>query len=379
MKHLMLPFISLTIAGAVFAQTPCTKTDAYHKTGSWASQGADELANADTSFPKAQYTAVLRKAQTVIELLKQANPTPTGLQVSASRAMNGNSYTANGAFQFGARAMYLGYLCDAASSGPKASGKIYLGGETQTWVYVNFNGLFWLINDRMSLGKGYPTADGEIIFYEPRKIGDLKGFTLLKPEIHTDRKEEAVIITASDRSPYKPVSREKFLAARVKFYQRDINKMQKILQVSTADIDKMKAKMASENLLKPQQQAQIVEASLAGQKQRETSFGHAIATDEDEIQKIRAYVDGMSPAERQTQAVVRDPSAALAKLFVSEARGQRLVTVDKGFFDPALPRQAIQMVTVYWSWDENDPPKAEMIRQFKQNFDFGALRQMIGK
>ncbi|MGH9820483.1 MAG: hypothetical protein ACRD43_09975, partial [Pyrinomonadaceae bacterium] len=239
--------------------------------------------------------------------------------------------------------------------------------------------LHWLLNDRMSLGKNYPTADGEIMFYAPKQIGEIKGFPLLKPEIHTDRKEEAVIITAGDRSPYKPVSREKFLMARASFFQRDINKMRAAIQKASTDMDKMRANLARENLLKPEQQAQMIEASLAGQKQTEANLTRAIAVDEDEINKIKTYMAGMSPAEKQTQAIVHDTSAGLANLFVTEASGERLVTVDKSLFDPELPRQTIQLVTVYWSWNDKNPPKAEMIRQFKQNFDFETLRSMIGK
>jgi hypothetical protein len=56
-----------------------------------------------------------------------------------------------------------------------------------------------------------------------------------------------------------------------------------------------------------------------------------------------------------------------------------LVTIDKSFFNPKLPRDVIQLITVDWSWKDKDVPKAEAIRQFKQNFDFEALKQMLGK
>jgi hypothetical protein len=83
--------------------------------------------------------------------------------------------------------------------------------------------------------------------------------------------------------------------------------------------------------------------------------------------------------ERETQAIVRDQGADPDKLFVTEARGgRRLVTIDRSFFDPALPREAIQLITVFWMWNDKDPAMAEFIRQFKQNFDFGTLKQMLG-
>jgi hypothetical protein len=37
------------------------------------------------------------------------------------------------------------------------------------------------------------------------------------------------------------------------------------------------------------------------------------------------------------------------------------------------------LITVYWRWNDRDPAKSELIRQFKQNFDFQALAQMLGR
>jgi hypothetical protein len=79
--------------------------------------------------------------------------------------------------------------------------------------------------------------------------------------------------------------------------------------------------------------------------------------------------------------VVRDWNAMppRGKLFVSEAEGGlRLVTVDHAYIDPALPRSAVQLITVYWRLDGN-PAKREVIRQFKNNFDFAALQRMLDR
>ena len=89
----------------------------------------------------------------------------------------------------------------------------------------------------------------------------------------------------------------------------------------------------------------------------------------------------MSPAERQTQAIVRDPFAGKDRLFMSEAKGGKpVVSVDRDFFNAKLPRSTIQLIIVYLDWNKNDPAVAEEMRQFKQNFDFfEALKQMLGK
>jgi len=102
---------------------------------------------------------------------------------------------------------------------------------------------------------------------------------------------------------------------------------------------------------------------------------------EDDIAKIESAISRSSPAERQMQAVIGDNWTSLERFFVpeSERNSIRLVTIDKSFFDPKLPRETIQFITVYWTWKEKAAPAAELIQQFKQNFDFEALKQMLGK
>jgi hypothetical protein len=306
-------------------QKPCTNADASQKVGSWDKQETDSLATADPSFPKEQYKPVLAKAQKVIELLKQANPQPIGIQAYAYRNISGSSYTANGALPFGVEASYENYICMPDTPGDSERGQIVPNDGRGTMVYVNFNSLGWLTNDYLSLGKNLTTAGGKIIFYVPKQTGELRGLALLRPDLRTGVRDEAVIITAGDRSPYKPITREQFLQALERFYRK---------------------------------------------------LGR-----EAEIAKIESAIAGMSAHERQIQAVIVDPYASLGELFVSESeRGsRRLATIDISLFNPALPRQTIQTIVVYWHWNEKNAPGAELIRQFKQNFDFEALKQMLGK
>ena len=375
-----LILLSALFGPAIFSQAPCTNQDAYKTVGSW-KQSADFLASADSSFPKAQYPAVLSKAQTVIDLLKQANPKPLGVQPKVYRSIEGNSYIPGGALQFGLQAMLLGYFCvPVTANNPETSGKILLGDETETWIYINFNGLGWLVNDRMSLGKDLPTADGKVMFYSPKKIGDIMGLSLLWPDIHTNRKEEAVIITTDDRSPYKPVTREQFLRAVERFSKKKLKEMRESLQKMDADSESKFAKIDSVTVLTAEQKAQMKSAMTKQMAQAHGTMPRFITLEEDKIARIEAIIAAMSPDEREAQAIVRDQGAQPEKLFVTEAQGgQRLVTIDRSLFDPALPRQSIQLIVVYWSWNDKNPAKNEFIRQFKQNFDFDALRQMLRK
>lgn len=308
------------------SQTPCRKETADQTVGKWGLQKKDDLAVADRTFPKAQYKMVLLKAQKVIELFKAANPEFKGIQASAQRGIRGNSYFPEGALPFRVDVGYTSYLCLGMDIGiVEKRGKIILhSGYGSTTVH--FNSLRNVL-DSVQEGKPLLTTEGEEIFQFEKQLGEFKGFTMIQPLVRDLENHEAVIITPDNRLPYKRVTREQFLRARIRNYQAQGGFASEIAGLTTA-------------------------------------------------------IGNMSPAERQAAAIVRDLSATpgRVKLFATEAAGGRhLVTIDKSFFDPKLPRDAIQLITIHWNWNDKDTPKVEAIRQFKQNFDFAALRQMLGK
>jgi hypothetical protein len=308
---------------------PCTSQTAYNTAGGWAKQRQDDLAMADRTFPKARYPSVLAKAQKVVELLVLANPEFKGIQAYAYRGIRGQSLTPNGALPFRVDAVYDSYICVGNdTSKVEARGKVLLNGVTN-WTNVTFNS-FGHVLESLSSGNPFLTADGREIFEFPKQLGELRGLALFQPRGSGGDQTEAVLIAPDNRLPYKPVTREQFLQASIKYY--------------------------------------------------ESRSGHHA----NEIAGLNAAIERMSPAERRTQAVIRNgaypASPGRMRLFVTEAEGgKRLVTIDKAFFDPRLPRETIQFITVQWSWDDRSPSKAEMIRAFKRGFDFGALKQMLGK
>ena len=101
------------------------------------------------------------------------------------------------------------------------------------------------------------------------------------------------------------------------------------------------------------------------------------------IAGLNRVLENMSPSDRQSPAIVRDVSTLPggSRLFATEAEGGRhLVVVDKSYFNPKLPRDKIQLITVHWHSSPNDPsdrPKVEMLSAFKENFDFIALLEML--
>jgi hypothetical protein len=316
---------------------------AWSKPGSWA-RVEDDRALADSTFPKAEYPVPLRKADQTLALLQAAIPKLNGIEAKAHRSFRGASYTKEGALKYGVDAWFFGYYCvPDTPSFPHVRGQVRLGDHTDTWIYIRFNDFFWLTNERVMLDKSLRAKGGGALFYFPKQGGEWKGLPLLLPTIHS-RKSEAVIIMPEGKTPYRFITREEFLEARERQVREKIDKLPQFR-------DRAKAQTALEG----------------------------------ELEKIRSALAALSPEERKAEAVVRNPYVVPGgkdKVFATEAEGgRRLFVISARFFDASLPRHAVQFMTVYWTWDSDpkDPAKAEVVRQFKQNFDVQALRAMLGR
>src|SRR5262245_12462127 len=340
-KRLVLLMLLAGFAGAVSAQQACTDEMAWSKPGSWA-RVEDDRAMADSSFSKTEYPAPLRMADQTTALLKAAIPKLNGIEAKVHRSIRDASYTKQGALKYGVDAWFFGYYCvPDTPSFPQVRGQVRLGDHTGTWIYIRFNDFFWLTNERVMLDKTLRTKGGGALFYFPKQGGEWKGLPLLLPAVHSG-KSEAVIIVPEGKTPYRFITREEFLEARERQVREKIDKLPQF-----------------------------------------RDRARVLATLEDELQKIRGALAALSTEERKAEAVLRNPyvvPGGKEKVFATEAEGgRRVFVISARFFDASLPRDAVQFMTLYWTWDANpkDPAKAEVMRQFKENFDMQALRAML--
>ena len=374
----VLAFV-LSCALGLLAQAPCTPQQALAKPGHW-ERAADDLAMADGTFPKSQYPALLRKADRVIELLQQANPSPTGLEAKAYRGIRSNSYAANGPVPFGVNVLYLSYYCVPDTPNyPGIRGKIRPEDETQTWIYIFFNSLGWLEQEKLL--SNFNTVSGATILVVPRHVAEFQGYTLYLPKVHTAQYTEAIIMTPDGRSPYKPLSREQYLRAREKLYDGQVAEVEKELAHQAEFRDRGIVSAASRQW-SAERKAQEKESYIKGYE----AAAHGLANRRQQIEsnktKITAALEAMPPDERQLQAVVRDPNALPPRdpLFASEEQGGKpLATLDRSLFTVSSPRDTVRIAVIYWRWKTDDTNKRELIRQFKERFDFKAVQQMVGR
>ena len=299
---------------------------AWQTVGRWAPQKVDDLAMADRTFPKAQYKSVLAKAQEVIEIFKIANPEFRGIEAHAYRGIRGQPLIPNGPVPFRVDVGYGSFICIGNDTYKvDMRGKIIVHGNYGRTT-VMFNGLSDVLESAQD-GSPLLTTSGEEIFQYNKDLGEFRAWPMIQTS-HRDSYHEAVIISRDGRLPFKPVTREEYIRARIKMYE-----------------------------------------SGTGMR--------------DAIAGLSRVLENMSPSERQAAALVRDLTTLPggSRLFVSEAEGGRhLVTVDKSYFNPNLPRAAIQLITVHWHSSPNDPgdrPKVEMLEAFKRNFDFLSLQEML--
>ncbi len=215
---------------------------------------------ADRSFPKTQYKPVLAKAQKVIELFMQASPEFKGIQASAKRVIRGDSYLPNGALPFGIDVWYPSYFCvGKETASVEMRGKVIIF-SNYGYTTIYFNGLRDVLGERILL-----TTEGEEIFEYKKQLGNFKGFTMIEPMTRREEKHEAIIITPDNRLPYKPVTREQYLQARLKNYGTS--------ELFAADAARLKSMIAN-----------------------------------------------LSPAERQSPAIVRDITASPAEIVCHRSR-----------------------------------------------------------
>ncbi len=333
---LVAALVALTSPGAV----PCNDAQPPSTPGKW-EHGVDDTAMSDGTFPRKSYPALFAREDQALALLKKAVPNPVGAVVRHYHSVRGDALVKDGPVPFSLNTRLFDYYCAKAGfSQPGEAGKVLPEDETGSVFEVYFNALGWLMNDRLKLH--FRAENGAAIFYVPKQGGDFHGATLYLPEVTAGEHEKAVVFTPDGRSPYKPVTRERFILAREKLCDTRID-----------ELVKGRAWDGRE-----QQLAQLRQEKAA----------------------LEAARQALSPEERQLQAVIKEPEAAPGRrpLFATEAEGGRaLATVDGKLFKPKGPRDAVRVITVYWNHDARESPKAQVLRQLEQRLDWDALKALL--
>ena len=346
MRNGLILIAGLLLAAGQVAAGQCTDELAWQKPGAW-SRADDNLAN-DRALPQSAHAAALQKADEVVELVKRAIPDPMGVQAKVSRS-RGLQHTGEGPLKYGVTAFFLGYFCVGQTAGNQDTrGKVLLGDETATWIYIKFNDLSQLISP---LSNEFRVADGGVMFSLPRRSGDFKGHAQYAWESSHGVRWEAILVKAKDMRLTRDVSREEFIRTREQI-ERD--------QIAT-----------------------LLKSADGRPASARASIDKSVKSYEQRVANLVALRESMSPAERQEPAIVRNTHTGnrdhITFAAKGERGGERLYVLSSDFFDKSLPRHAIQFATILLRWEPQNPPKVEAMRQFRENFDIEALRALLGR
>lgn len=380
------PFIMMLIfffalAGASLSQTPCTRNDALNKPGIWVRQKVDDLALPDPTFSQADFPQILAKAQQTAELIKKAAPDITGLSASLQRSIRGKSYFKNGALPFSMSARFNDYYCVSNEPGVASEirGSIQLNPEKSARIQIFFNTLGWITNSDQDTDLA--TVDNQNIYYYPSSLPDFKGVSAFFPEV-ANQANEMYVVAPDGKNPFVILSREDYILARRKKMRAEIERSNSAAAGQSKENEAMLAKIDSNPLYTAEQKKQFRQAIEKTKPSLNAMSAKMLQQFEEWDKAFEKLLQEMSPAERREPAIIKNPSSfpPKDKIFYTEQEGGRkLFTVSKDFFNPSAPRQNVQLITIYLFWDAKHPPETRVINQFKENFDFQAVRRMLEK
>ena len=202
-----------------------------------------------------------------------------------------------------------------------------------------------------------------------------------------NRPKESVLLIKGDRLPVRPVTRQEYLNALKREEEKNLadaeanlKKMQEVLKESLAEYDRMKFNSESER----------EKAKTGAKKDVENGAKHSasyISKHKKNIDQIEELLKSFNEDELNKQAIVHDVSVITTKADIAEEfkkqelKGRPLVTHDFGYFDPKLPRHAVQFIQVYFKYETlvRLIAKPKMIKEVKEKLDLKAMHALLEK
>ena len=196
-------------------------------------------------------------------------------------------------------------------------------------------------------GERWTDSQGRTIYYQANRVGDIQGFPVYRPRNQGDK--ELLIVSLNRRPIWLPLSNEEFLKAMIRRMEKDL--------VEDGEIGK--------------------DPSFPPRRR---------------LERHKAFLAALSPARRQAQAMYLrnaddpfEPDLALQ----GSPEAWPLVIVNPEWYDSALPRSAVQFVSVLFnyatSFDPDDPKPDEdggveslRLSGLKGTCDWKAIGSLLG-
>lgn len=342
MKYALIAFALFLFSANVSAQGACGNVAAMP--GKWVQ---------DTPVGKDPVT--VRNIKTVMSMFQKSVAGFTGGQARTYTFTSGWVDTRPYKFQSYTVALYLlQYECVAGKMKPEAA--------TGTWLYIGINEIPFF-NSNNNAEQSFKLPNGQQMFYSKLKLTNgFQGMTKISPLQHPDG--EAVFLSNSNRLPFRQVSQADVLANYKKYFAGP----------RTSSI-------------KSQEDILAREPGNARAKEIIAGYKNEISKCDSTIDMYLTKADSKKPAFVDGINSYCDPQNMF--LNPSDERSKQVVVYDDAFFDKSLPGAAPQFIVVYWRKGDSNhqtrdgafrfPVKREFIRKFEENFDFEALKKVLGK
>jgi hypothetical protein len=196
-------------------------------------------------------------------------------------------------------------------------------------------------------GEKWTDSKGRTIYYQANRVGDIQGFSVYRPRNQGDKE---ILILSQNRKPiWLPLSNEEFLNAWIRRMEKDL--------------------------------------AEDGEYGKDPSFPPRMR-----LERHRAVLAAMSPAERQAQAMyLRHDDAPLEPELALKGSPYAwpLVIVNPEWFDPALPRSAVQLISVQFNYatsfdpdgpqpDDDGGVESLRLSSMKSTCDWKAIGSLLG-
>jgi hypothetical protein len=346
----VMMFTFALMAPALRAQAPCTKAQALATEGRWDVK-PDATYNADVPLLRRQYPTLAATTDRAIAVLQQAVPSPRGLNVRVHRSVNAGTLTGAGHVHYEVNASLFGWYCVPATGyAPEFAGKVRLSDEASGDITIWFNSSGSLKNERRRMGDLH-TPDGQQIFYPMKQLDSLRGEALYELNVFSPFVDRVMVLTVDGANLWRPVTRDELLGARITYSQARVDSARSGLLKLRAVPDTSRVMPVARRTLR------LLES---------------------DVQTLVSARSALSPEERDQPAVVVNPFAPPATLFVSAANGGTTLVVFKGgVLKRGRPRTEVGMITIEWSWSPYHPEHVEFMRQFTERLDIAALRGLL--
>lgn len=382
----------------ISAQSACSEGQAFEHSMLW--KNLDNLSMADkNAITKQQYPFIKTRVDKIAEIIKRSYPNPVGLESQLKRRIDGEGehyeYRAelsgkNAPLRYSAEAWFFSLLCDK-------NGKVSREGETGTQVVAHVNWLEDFMDPVDGNFDGLQLENKQKLYFMPYKVGELQGYPVYNPKLLTfdkrrqesvydaNRPEESILLVKGDRLPVRPVTRQEYLNALKRAEEKSLadaeahlKKMQDVLKESLADYDKMKFNSEAER----------EKAKAGAKKEVENGSKHSasyISKHKKNIAQIDALLKSFNTDDLNKQAIVHDVSVITTKADIAEEfkkqelKGRPVVTHDFTYFDPKLPRHAVQFIQVFFKYETlvRLIAKPKMIKEVKEKLDLKAMHALL--